>query len=52
MSLEEFKKIDATKLPIGKLISIIAKNQSLYLNHNLEEFKINASQQDCLKMQY
>ena len=44
MSLEEFKKIDATKLPIGKLISIIAKNQSLYLNHNLEEFKINASQ--------
>ena len=44
MSLEEFKKIDATKLPIGKLISIIAKNQSLYLNHNLEEFKINSSQ--------
>ena len=44
MSLEEFKKIDATKLPIGKLISIIAKNQSLYLNHKLEEFKINSSQ--------
>ena len=44
MSLEEFKKIDATELPIGKLISIIAKNQSLYLNHNLDEFGINASQ--------
>lgn len=44
MSLKEFKTIDATKLPLGKLISIIAKNQTLYLNHHLEEFDINASQ--------
>lgn len=44
MSLKEFKTIDATKLPLGKLISIIAKNQTLYLNHHLEELDINASQ--------
>lgn len=44
MSLEEFKIIDAKKLPFGKLISIIAKNQTLYLNHHLEELGINASQ--------
>nr|WP_295000445.1 MarR family transcriptional regulator [uncultured Methanobrevibacter sp.] len=44
MSVEEFKKIDATKLPIGKLIAIISKNQTLYLNRHLEDFNINASQ--------
>ena len=44
MSVEEFKIIDATKLPIGKLIAIIAKNQTLYLNRHLENFNINASQ--------
>ena len=44
MSVEEFKIIDATKLPIGKLIAIIAKNQTLYLNRHLEDLNINASQ--------
>ena len=44
MSLEEFKIIDAKKLPVGKLVSIIAKNQTLYLNHHLDELDINASQ--------
>lgn len=44
MSLEEFKKIDAKELPVGKLISIIAKNHTLYMNHHLEEFGINSSQ--------
>lgn len=44
MSLEEFKIIDATKLPIGKLISIIEKNQVLYLNRKLENLNINSSQ--------
>lgn len=44
MSLEEFKSIDAKKLPLGKLISIVARNQTLYLNHHLEDLGINASQ--------
>ena len=44
MSVEEFKIIDATKLPLGKLIAIIAKNQTLYLNRHLEDLNINASQ--------
>jgi len=44
MSLEEFKIIDATKLPVGKLLTIIVKNQTLFLNHHLEELGINSSQ--------
>ena len=44
MSIEEFKSTDAKTLPIGELISIIAKNYTFYFNHHLEEFGINASQ--------
>ncbi|WP_458454908.1 MarR family winged helix-turn-helix transcriptional regulator [Methanobrevibacter sp.] len=44
MSLEEFKKIDAKALPIGKLISIIAKNQTIFLNRHLDNLDINATQ--------
>lgn len=44
MSVEEFRIVDATKFPIGKLVSIISKNQTLYLNHHLEDLNINASQ--------
>lgn len=44
MSLEEFKSIDPSELPVGKLMAIIVKNQTLFLNHHLEEFGINASQ--------
>ena len=44
MSLEEFKMIDAKVLPIGKLITMIARGQTVYLNHHLEEFGINATQ--------
>lgn len=44
MSLEELKSQDAKTLPIGKLILIMAKNYSVYFNHHLEEFGINASQ--------
>lgn len=44
MSLEEFKIIDASTLPIGKLITMIARGQTIYLNHHLEEFGINATQ--------
>ena len=48
MSLEEFKKADASTLPISKLITIIAKGLSIYLNHNLEDFGINATQLQLL----
>lgn len=44
MSLEEFKIIDPSNLPVGKLIAIIEKNQVLYLNRKLERFNINSSQ--------
>ena len=44
MSLEELKKIDAKNLPIGKLITMISRGHTIYLNHNLDELDINASQ--------
>ena len=48
MSLEEFKKADASTIPISKLITIIAKGLSIYLNHNLEDLGINATQLQLL----
>lgn len=44
MSCEDFKSCDASKLPIGKLISIISKGQTIYLNRKLDEFGINSTQ--------
>ena len=44
MSLEEFKKLDASSLPIGKLIIMIARGQTTYLNHKLKDFGINSTQ--------
>jgi DNA-binding MarR family transcriptional regulator len=44
MSLEEFKIIDAKTLPVGKLITMISRGHTIYLNHHLEDFGINASQ--------
>lgn len=44
MSLEEFKRTDASTLPIAKLINMIARGQSIYLNHKLGDFGINATQ--------
>ncbi len=44
MSFEEFKKADPSTLPIGKLITMIARGQSIYMNHNLDDFGINATQ--------
>ena len=44
MSLEELKSIDASTLPVGKLISMIARAQSIYLNHHLEDLGINSTQ--------
>lgn len=44
MSLEEFKLMDATALPVGKLISMIARGHSIYINRHLEDLDINAAQ--------
>ena len=44
MSLEEFKKLDAASLPIGKLIIMIARGQTTYLNHKLNDLGINSTQ--------
>ena len=44
MSLEEFKIIDASTLPVGKLITMIARAHTSYLNHNLADLNINATQ--------
>lgn len=48
MSLEEFKMIDASTLPIGKLITMIARSQTIYLNHRLGNLGINATQMHLL----
>ena len=44
MSLEDFRNIDAADLPIGKLVSMISRGHNIYLNHNLKELDINATQ--------
>lgn len=44
MSLEEFKSIDASLLPIAKLVSMISRGHAIYLNHNLKDLDINAAQ--------
>ena len=44
MSLEEFKQIDAKTLPVGKLISMIARGHTIYINRHLENLNISATQ--------
>jgi len=44
MSLEEFKIIDASYIPIGKLIAFISKGYEIYLNHHLTDLNINVNQ--------
>ena len=44
MSLEEFKIIDAKTLPVGKLISMIARGHTIYINRHLENLNISATQ--------
>ncbi|WP_407424538.1 MarR family winged helix-turn-helix transcriptional regulator [Methanobrevibacter sp.] len=44
MSLEEFKQIDSSSIPVGKLIVMIARGLQIYLNHHLEDLGINATQ--------
>ena len=44
MSLEELRNIDAKRIPVGKLLYIIGKGYSRYVNHQLSEFEINTTQ--------
>ena len=44
MSLEELKRTDASTLPISKLIIMIARGQTTYLNHRLNDWGINSTQ--------
>ena len=44
MSCEELKIIDASSLPVGKLISMIARGHTIYLNQNLKDYDITAAQ--------
>lgn len=48
MSLEEFKSMDSSNLPVAKLIAMIAKSFTLYVNHHLEKYDLNASQLQLL----
>ena len=48
MSLEEFKAIDAKNLPLSKLISIIARSNTIYINRHLEDLNINSTQLELL----
>ncbi|WP_407376948.1 MarR family winged helix-turn-helix transcriptional regulator [Methanobrevibacter sp.] len=44
MTIEDFKNIDATLIPPGKMITMAARGINIYVNHNLEKFGINATQ--------
>ena len=44
MLIEELKEIDATTIPVGKLLYMIGKGYIKYLNNNIAEFGINATQ--------
>lgn len=43
MSLEEFKLIDAKALPVGKLITMISRGHTIYINRHLEDLNITAT---------
>lgn len=44
MTLEEFKIIDASTLPVGKLITMASRGHTIYINHKLEGLNINGTQ--------
>ena len=44
MSCKDLKDVDASTLPIGKLIAIISKGQTIYMTRKLDEFGINSTQ--------
>ena len=44
MSLDEFKKMDCSIIPISNLIAMIARGQSIYMNNRLGDLGINETQ--------
>ena len=44
MSFEDFRNTDAKDLPVGKLVSMIARGHAIYINHHISGLDINASQ--------
>ena len=44
MTLEEFKIIDASSLPVGKLITMASRGQNIYINNKLQDLDINGTQ--------
>jgi DNA-binding MarR family transcriptional regulator len=44
VSLEELRQTDAKTIPVGKLLYMIGKGYYSYINRNIEEFGINATQ--------
>lgn len=44
MTLEEFKILDPSALPIGKLIMMAARGHNIYLNRHLNDLNINTTQ--------
>lgn len=44
MPFEEIKQMDAIQIPVGKLLYMIGKGYSVYVNRNLEGFGINTTQ--------
>ena len=44
MPFEEIKQMDATQITVGKLLYMIGKGYSVYVNRNLEGFGINTTQ--------
>lgn len=43
MSLEDLRSIDPSELPVVKLISLIARGQSIYLNRHLQDLGISST---------
>ena len=44
MPLEELKNTDSKSLPVGKLVSMIARGHAIYINHHIAEYGLNATQ--------
>ena len=44
MSIEELREIDATTIPVGKLLYMIGKGYINYVNHHISEFGLNTTQ--------
>ncbi len=44
MPIEELRQIDAETIPVGKLLYMIDKAYTMYVNHNIAEYGINTTQ--------